>query len=186
MQCYSDCGTVDYWTCSNLAYLIVIFFGLCGFWKFGRGACKDRSPKIYHALRFLNNTYLCSLICVDMYLFNSFSYRIAYLHVLYPLIAWCYCINNRRPHQRSLDFVNFVSLVSLCFISAMTHNYYGLAAALLHALAYFALKNVRFCRVSMQDTRNYFTAGFIYFSVKALILAEQRWIVCNGILSKLK
>lgn len=186
MQCYSDCGAVDYWTCSNIAYLFVIFFGLSGFWKYGRGTTKDRSPKIYHGLKFLVNTYLISLICVDLYMFNSFSFRIAYMHLLYPMVAWWYCINNRRPHQQSLDLVNFLSLVSLCFISAMSRNYYGLGAALLQALSYFAMNRIKICRIGAQDVRNYFTAGMVYLSCKALILAEERWVMCSGLLSKLK
>lgn len=186
MQCYSDCGAVDYWTCSNIAYLLVIFFGLSGVWKYGRGTTKDRSPKIYHGLKFLLNTYLVALLCVDIYMFNMFSFRVAYMHLLYPLLAWWHCVSNRKPDQKSLDCVNFLSLLSLCFISALTHNYYGLAASLIYALAYYAVNRVKLCRIGAQDIRNYLMAIMIYLSCKALILAEERWLNCMGFLGQLR
>lgn len=186
MQCYTDCGAVDYWTCSNISYLFMIFYGLSGLWKYGRGEKKDRSPKIFSGLKFVVNTYCIALICVDIYLYNQFSSRTAYLHCVYPLLAFWYCICDRKPNQQSVDLVNFMSLCSLCFISSVSRNQYGITAAFLFAVSYFALAKIKVCRIGAQDLKNYCLAGVIVFSCKALILAEERWIHCSGILGKIR
>lgn len=186
MQCYTDCVDVDYWTCSNIAYLLILFYGMSGFWKYGRGQQKDRSPKIYSSLKFLISTYFVPLICVDLYLYNQFTYKFAYGNVVYPLYAfWC-SITERRTHQKSIDVVNFLALCSLCFISSMARNKYGITAAFFFAVCTFAMKNVKICRMGPQDLKNYCFACVVIFTCKALVLSEEKWLNCTGILGTLR
>lgn len=177
-QCYTDYGTEDYWTCSNIAFVIIAFHGMVGFCKYGQKKPCTRNPKLYKPISIMASIYSVPLICVDMYLYNNFAYEMAYLHLMYPIMAFAACYKQHRINKKAIDMVNFSSLMSYSFISAMSKNYYGLAAAICHTLANYVLTSVgKSAGLHGRDAKNYLTAVFVFLSLKALVLAEQRWLI---------
>lgn len=180
-QSYSD-GTEDYWSCSNVAYALITLHGMFGFWKYGRSTSNARIPKFYKPLSLLSSIYTIPLICVDMYLFNFFNFEVAYFHLIYPFVALFHCLRKKKRNCKGIDIVNFMSLTSLSFVSAMSKNYWGLSAAVVHAVANYVIRQSgKILGVNCRELTHVLMAVFVFLSLRSLVTAEKNWVKGTGL-----
>lgn len=171
-QCYPD-DNVDLWTCSNLAFALLALQGLLGFWKYGK-TCR-RDSRLFKPFYVISSVIVGPLILVDLYLFNSFPYQIAYMHLVYPVLCLHPLMEAKKNYNATcIRISKFITVLSMSFISAMSKNFMGLGAAFMLAISMFVISEKT---PRSKHWRNLLMSVFIYCALKALTVAEVCWVV---------
>lgn len=173
-QTYAD-NCNDIWTCSNIGFALVALEGMLGFWRYGRK--HTRKPSFYKPVRLLSTLFLLPLICIDLYLYNDFDFKIAYCHLIYPIINIGVHLQRRKENKRLVDLSHFISLSSMSFASIISKNYYGLLAAFVFAVHSFVLaKRGKLFGLGLKHLRNLLLSIFLVLILNALVQAEWVWM----------
>lgn len=185
-QCDGD-FCQEFWCCSNVGFGLICINGFLGLWYCSRQAGPMSSVmKAYRKHRFVSvlsfSTYIfcVPLIIVDLYLYYMFSAKVAYVHLIYPCLAFLPKIFGceKKESVQMVDMVILLSVGSLTTTCAMRHNYYGLAAGITLALSHFFISAER--RTFGMDSRtvqNYLMCVFLVLSFRALVDAEKSWLI---------
>lgn len=166
---------------SNVAFTIIAVYAILGCLKCNQVSkthtCLDSFASVYKYFCFLTNIYPIPLICVELYTFITSNLGIAYLHLIYPLIALLTFVRHEKnkPNIFLVGIVNGISLMSLTLVSAVGQNGYGFCAALVNGSAHYFTTPVGIFRRHrnnhLQDSKNYLLAVFVGLSQQALMVS---------------
>lgn len=186
-QCEGE-ALKEFWCCSNLGFSLICINGFLGLWHCSRNAgclaaccnkiCKKRS--VISGLSFFTYIYSVPLIIVDLYLYYSFSYKIAYIHLFYPLLGFMPRLFgcNRKESVQMIDMIVLLHVGSLTTTCAMRHNYYGLGAGVVLAVSHFLVSAERkTVGLNSRTAQNYLMCAFLVLAFKALVEAEKDWVL---------
>lgn len=185
-QCEGE-ALKEFWCCSNLGFSLICINGFLGLWYCSRNAgcvakCKNqfRKKTIVSSLSFFTYIYSVPLIIVDLYLYYNFSYKVAYIHLFYPLLGFmprmfgC----SRKESVQMIDMIVLLHVGSITTTCAMRHNYYGLAAGVVLATSHFFVSaEKKTIGLHSRTVQNYLMCVFLILSFKALVEAEKDWVL---------
>lgn len=139
-----------------------------------------KKKSLISGLSFFTYIYSVPLIIVDIYLYYMFNYKVAFIHLFYPLSAFipriCGC--NKKESVQMIDFIVMLHVGSITTISAMKHNYYGLMAAVVLAISHFFISAERkTLGMESRTVQNFLMCAFVILAFKALVDAEKDWII---------
>lgn len=189
VQCDTDDFT-SYWCFSNIGYGLICLNGFIGMstLRYKRDHCKVgthfKRPSLRSHLSYFTYIYSIPLIIMDVQLYYRFSFELAILHLIYPMVAMFPRLICGRENIQILDLIMLLNFLSLTIICALKQNYAGIAAGVSVAVGHFFISSARRTfGLRSRTLQNYLMAMFVMFSYIALELAEQDWLRCedNGV-----
>lgn len=131
------------------------------------GTTSNTIIKFFKTIKFLTNIYTLPLVIGDMYLKYELSIDLVIAHMFLPILGLVPCgviecenlsssftIRDKtiipkyklqsaklkfKQYVDSMDFVTFVSTISLSILSCLGNNMFGVFAAIIYALTYFVI-----------------------------------------------
>lgn len=182
-QCDGNFVT-EFWCCSNIGFGLICINGFLGLWNCSRAttyanAVKNvkSKPNVFSTISFFTYLYSIPLIIFDIYLYYLFSYKVAIIHLLYPLLALVPRIIRKRENIQVVDLIMLIHIGSMTTTCAIKQNYYGLGAGVILALSHFFISSERkTLGITARTLQNYLMCVFVVLSFKALVVAEKNWL----------
>lgn len=156
---YLTCKTL---TTGTICFVLFFTTGFFGTWlytciKFQKLSClNEKVIKAFEYSKFMMNLYTLPILLTDFYFKNNFSTELIVSHLTLPILALVPKQNGPKIKDRTIlslnkhnyfskkrnvtetvDFVMFVTAISLSIVATLYNSLFGVLASLVYAYMYF-------------------------------------------------